>query len=60
LCLKNFVFGNCVHTGCWRCLRKNKKCNGRPVSWPFWHDIVSKVMTSWATQSQGTRYGCRT
>jgi hypothetical protein len=48
LCLINFVFRNCVHVGCRRCLQKNTKWNGRPVPWPFWHDTVSKVMTSWA------------
>jgi hypothetical protein len=48
LCLKNFVFGNCVHAGCRRCLRKNTKWNSRPVCWPSWHDTVSKAMTSWA------------
>jgi hypothetical protein len=25
LCMINFVFGNCVHTGCRRCLQKNTK-----------------------------------
>jgi hypothetical protein len=28
-CLKNFVFGNCVHAGCRRCLRMNTKRNKR-------------------------------
>jgi hypothetical protein len=27
LCLINFVFGNCVHSGCRRCLRVNTKLN---------------------------------
>jgi hypothetical protein len=25
LCLKNFVFGNCAHAGCRKCLRMNTK-----------------------------------
>jgi hypothetical protein len=25
LCMINFVFGDCVHVGCRRCLRKNTK-----------------------------------
>jgi hypothetical protein len=28
-CLMNFVFGNCVHAGCRRCLRMNTKWNKR-------------------------------
>jgi hypothetical protein len=40
LCQINFVFRNCVHTGCWSCLWDNTKWNGRPVLWPFWHDVL--------------------
>jgi hypothetical protein len=29
LCLINFVFENCVHSRCWRCLRMNTKWNKR-------------------------------
>jgi hypothetical protein len=32
-CLINLSFGNCVQTGCWRCLRKNTNWNCRPVRW---------------------------
>jgi hypothetical protein len=48
LCLKNFIFGKCVHTGHLRYLRMNTKWNGRPMHWPFWHDTMSKAMTTWA------------
>ena len=48
LCLMNLSFINCVHAGSQRCLRKNTNWNGRPVLWTFWHDMVSKVITSWA------------
>jgi hypothetical protein len=60
LCLRNFVFRNCVHVGCRRCSQLNMKWNDRPVHWPFWHDTVSKAITSWAAQSLGTRHEWRT
>ena len=47
-CLIKLRFGNCGHTACWRCLRKDTNWNIRAIHWTFWHNAVRKAKTSWA------------